>query len=104
MEYEYLERMFWTLSQARFQRDGQNRDQLPQQEHGHGQGPGQGKKSMEQKESPGAMVGRSRKVEIDNDMLYLKPSILWSLCHIRHLADLSINARGMIGPVGALRI
>ncbi|KAF9545301.1 hypothetical protein EC957_011055 [Mortierella hygrophila] len=86
MEYEYLERMFRILSQARFQWDSQDRDQLSQQEHGHEQG-----------QSPGVMVARLRKVEINIDLEYLKPAMLWSLCHISHLTDLSINGRGMIG-------
>lgn len=92
MGYEYLERMFRTLSQARFQWDGQDR-----QEHGHGQGQGQEEKLVERKQNLGTVVRRLRKVEIDIEMLYLNPTMLWSLCHITHLTDLSINARGMIG-------
>jgi len=76
MEYEYLERMFRTLSQARFQWNGQDRDQLPQQEHGQRHGHGHGEKSVEQKQSPGVMVARLRKVEINIDMEYLKPTML----------------------------
>ncbi|KAH7041862.1 hypothetical protein BKA57DRAFT_539381 [Linnemannia elongata] len=91
MEYEYLERMFRTLSQTRLQWDGQDRDRLPQQEHGHGES------SVEQKQSSGAVLRQLRKVEIDLDMEYLKPTMLWSLCHIPHLTDLNINARGTIG-------
>lgn len=97
MGYEYLERMFRALSQARFQWDGQDQDQLPLQEHGHGQGQRKGEKSVELKQSSVAVLRRLRKVEIGIDMQYLNPTMLWSLCHITHLTDLSINARGSIG-------
>jgi hypothetical protein len=42
-------------------------------------------------------VGLLKKVEIHIDVLEVKPSMLWSLCHAPYITDVSIEVCGMIG-------
>ncbi|KAG0372948.1 hypothetical protein BGX24_012376 [Mortierella sp. AD032] len=94
MQYEFLEQVFIALSQTYFkQQEQQQRKKLQEQ-----QGPDL-ENGLEMDCEQGRRLQRTglRKAEISLNLLDLKPSMLWSLCQLPHLTDLTINAIGTIG-------
>lgn len=89
MQYDFLEQIFIDL--AHTQQKQQQRYIQYQEKAGYGgYGEDHGRHML-------------RRVDITLNMLDLRPRMLWSLCQLPHLKDLTINANGIIGDEESLK-
>ncbi|KAG0292429.1 hypothetical protein BGZ97_005591 [Linnemannia gamsii] len=90
MQYDFLEQIFIDLAHTQQQQQQQRYIQYQEKAGYGGYGEDQGRHGL-------------RRVEITLNMLELRPQMLWSLCQLPHLKELTINANGIIGDEESLK-